>query len=191
MELGSQIKKYRTELGLSQDALAEKIYVSRQSISNWETGKNYPDLNSLIRMSEIFHVTVDVLLKGDVEEMKELISREDQNEFQKLSKIFSMMFLVMLISPVPLAKFLKWWGLAIWGVLAALTLAVAFLIEKKKKEWNVQTLREIIAFTEGKRLDEIEAAKEEAKRPYQKVLLAIGVGAAALVLSILMLLILK
>lgn len=191
MELGSQIKKYRTELGLSQDALAEKIYVSRQSISNWETGKNYPDLNSLIRMSEIFHVTVDVLLKGDVEEMKELIGREDQNEFQKLSKIFSMMFLVMLISPVPLAKFLKWWGLAIWGVLAALTLAVAFLIEKKKKEWNVQTLREIIAFTEGKRLDEIEAAKEEAKRPYQKVLLAIGVGAAALVLSILMLLILK
>lgn len=191
MELGSQIKKYRTELGLSQDALAEKIYVSRQSISNWETGKNYPDLNSLIRMSEIFHVTVDVLLKGDVEEMKELISREDQNEFQILSKIFSMMFLVMLISPVPLAKFLKWWGLAIWGVLAALTLAVAFLIEKKKKEWNVQTLREIIAFTEGKRLDEIEAAKEEAKRPYQKVLLAIGVGAAALVLSILMLLILK
>ena len=40
MELGSQIKKYRGELKLSQDALAEKIYVSRQTISNWETEKN-------------------------------------------------------------------------------------------------------------------------------------------------------
>ena len=42
MELGNQMKKYRAELGISQDALAEKIYVSRQTISNWETGKNYP-----------------------------------------------------------------------------------------------------------------------------------------------------
>ncbi len=38
MELSSQMKKYRTEAGLSQDALAEKIFVSRQTISNWETG---------------------------------------------------------------------------------------------------------------------------------------------------------
>ena len=47
MELGNQMKKYRGELSLSQDALAEKIYVSRQTISNWETGKSYPDVNSL------------------------------------------------------------------------------------------------------------------------------------------------
>ena len=38
MELNSQIKKYRTELGLSQEELAEKVYVTRQTVSNWETG---------------------------------------------------------------------------------------------------------------------------------------------------------
>ena len=51
MELSSQIKKYRNEAGLSQDALAERIFVSRQTISNRETGRNYPDINSLLRMN--------------------------------------------------------------------------------------------------------------------------------------------
>lgn len=71
MELGKQIKKYRNELGLSQDALAEKIYVSRQTISNWENDKNYPDVNSLVLLSEVFKVSIDNLIKGDVEIMKE------------------------------------------------------------------------------------------------------------------------
>ena len=43
MKIGKQIKKYRTEMELSQDELAEKIFVSRQTISNWENNKNYPD----------------------------------------------------------------------------------------------------------------------------------------------------
>ena len=47
MELNTQIKKYRTELNLSQEELAEKVYVTRQTISNWETGKSYPDIHSL------------------------------------------------------------------------------------------------------------------------------------------------
>lgn len=47
MELNEQIKKYRTEMNLSQEELAEKIYVTRQSISNWENGKNYPDIHSI------------------------------------------------------------------------------------------------------------------------------------------------
>ena len=47
MELNKQIKKYRTEANLSQEELADKIYVSRQTISNWENEKNYPDIKSL------------------------------------------------------------------------------------------------------------------------------------------------
>ena len=48
MELNEQIKKYRTEMNISQEELAEKIYVTRQSISNWENGKTYPDIHSLL-----------------------------------------------------------------------------------------------------------------------------------------------
>lgn len=47
MKIGKQIRKYRTEMELSQDELAEKIFVSRQTISNWENNKNYPDVKRL------------------------------------------------------------------------------------------------------------------------------------------------
>ena len=186
MELGSKIKKYRGELKLSQDALAEKIYVSRQTISNWETEKNYPDVNSLIRMSEVFGVSVDVLLKGDVEEMKKIIKEDDIQEFTKLSWLYTILLFLMLITPIPLAKFLGFWGMGIWAVLAAVATIYAVKIEKKKKIHNIQTYREISAFLEGKTLDEIEAAREEGKRPYQKVLLGIACGVIALVVSIIM-----
>lgn len=191
MELGNQMKKYRGELSLSQDALAEKIYVSRQTISNWETGKSYPDVNSLIRMSEVFGISVDSLLKGDVEEMKKIINEDDINEFTKLSWIFTLMFFAVLITPVPLAKFLGFWGLGIWGLIAAAAVVMAIHIEKKKKHFNIQTYREINAFLEGKSLDEIEAAREEGKRPYQKLLLGIICGIVALAICILSMYILK
>ena len=71
MELGNQIKKYRSELQLSQDQLAEHIYVSRQTISNWENEKSYPDVNSLVLLSEVFKTSIDNLIKGDIEIMKE------------------------------------------------------------------------------------------------------------------------
>jgi len=186
MELSNQMKKYRTEAGLSQDALAEKIFVSRQTISNWETGKNYPDINSLLRMSEVFGVSVDTLLKGDVEVIKEMVNQDDQREFNKLGWIYSILFFLTIITPVPLAKLLRFWGLGIWLCLAGTSVVFAFYVEKKKKELNIQTYREIVAFMEGKRLDEIEQMKEEAKRPYQKILLVLAVAAIALVISILM-----
>ena len=73
MELSKQIKKYRTETNLSQEELADKIYVSRQTISNWENEKNYPDIKSLVLMSEVFQVSLDNLVKGDLERMKKEI----------------------------------------------------------------------------------------------------------------------
>ena len=67
MELGKQIKKYRNEKALSQDALAEKIFVSRQTISNWENDKSYPDVNSLVLLSQVLEDCLDQLFKGVVE----------------------------------------------------------------------------------------------------------------------------
>lgn len=69
MELGTQIRKYRNERTLSQEALAEKAYVSRQTVSNWENDKSYPDVNSLVLLSEVFETSLDQLIK--VEEKAE------------------------------------------------------------------------------------------------------------------------
>ena len=67
MELGKQIKKHRQEVQLSQEKLADRVYVSRQTISNWENDKSYPDVNSLVLLSEIFQISLDNLIKGDIE----------------------------------------------------------------------------------------------------------------------------
>ena len=83
MEVGAQIKKYRSNMGISQEELAEKVYVSRQTVSNWETGKNYPDIHSVLLLSSVFNVSLDQLIKGDVEIMKKEIK---ETEIKKLNK---------------------------------------------------------------------------------------------------------
>ena len=77
MELSKTIKRLRTEKGWSQETLAEKAYVSRQTISNWENEKNYPDVHSLLILSNLFGVSLDELIKGDVETMKNTIHNKD------------------------------------------------------------------------------------------------------------------
>ena len=68
MELGNQIKQHRNRMGLSQEELADRVYVSRQTISNWENDKNYPDIKSLLLLSSCFGVSLDDLVKGDMKE---------------------------------------------------------------------------------------------------------------------------
>ena len=184
MELGSQIKKHRNELSLSQEELAEKVYVSRQTISNWENDKSYPDVNSLVLLSEIFNVSIDNLIKGDIEIMKEQIRAEDRKEFESLSHIYAILFFLAMLSPIPLFHFLRLVGICIWLVLMGLTLFVAFRLKKKKKQFDIQTYREIVAFSEGVGLDDIAKAREEGKRPYQKLLLAFGSGILTLIIAI-------
>ena len=176
MELGSQIKKYRNDLSLSQDALAQKVYVSRQTISNWENDKSYPDVNSLILLSNVFNTSIDNLVKGDIESMREEIKKEDRMEVEKLGGIFGILLLAAVVTPIPLVYFLKFVGVAIWVLLYVVTMYVCILVEKKKKQFSIKTYKEITAFMDGVRLDEITKAKEEGKRPYQQVLLAVGSG---------------
>lgn len=191
MELGKQIKRYRNELAISQEELAERIYVSRQTISNWENDKSYPDVHSLVLLSEAFNTSIDNLIKGDVEIMKEEISKEDRKSFAKIGNIYNILFFTMIITPIPLVHFLKYAGLGMWLFLAAVTLYVAILVEKQKKKYDIHSYREIIAFMEGKRLDEITRAREEGKRPYQQALLALGFVLLTLLIAFIYKLLLK
>ena len=183
MELGKHIKKYRTEAGWSQEELADRVYVSRQTISNWENDKSYPDIKSLVLLSEIFSISIDILIKGDVEIMKREIDTHEQEKFESNSKVFAVLFIAMLILPVPLVMVFKWWGMAVYVLIAVVGMYYAFKLEKFKKENDIQTYKEIVAFTEGKTLDSMEKAKEEAKRPYQKALMAAGSALIALVVA--------
>ena len=118
--------------------------------------------------------------------MKEQIKAEDIRSFNRDSNIFAALMLAMIILPIPLMRFLRWVGIVIWAVLAVVTLCYSVRIERKKKEFDIQTYKEIIAFTEGKRLDEIQKNQEIGKRPYQRLLLVIATGIIAFLICLLM-----
>ena len=170
MEIGSQIKKLRNAQGLSQEELAEKIYVTRQTISNWENEKSYPDIHSLLALSSIFEISLDQLIKGDIEIMKQEISKEEVRRFNRMGKLFAVLFFASIIIFFPLVVFLKIPGIIIWAIFYMVTLVVAFRVEKLKKSNDIHTYKEIVAFSEGKTLDEIQKQREIGKRPYQTAL---------------------
>lgn len=65
MDLSEKLKEARAEAGITQEQAAEKLYVSRQTISNWENGKTYPDIISVVKMSDLYGVSLDRLLKDE------------------------------------------------------------------------------------------------------------------------------
>jgi transcriptional regulator with XRE-family HTH domain len=176
MELGKQIKKHRQEVQLSQEELAERVYVSRQTISNWENDKSYPDVNSLVLLSETFQISLDNLIKGDIEVMKDVIQKEEIEKMNRYGKIYTIMLIATAVSAVPLFMLLGVWALIPWGIIWGISMYFAFMLEKIKKDNDVQTYKEIVAFSEGQLLDDIQKQREIGKRPYQKILLVIGSG---------------
>jgi Predicted transcriptional regulators len=172
---------------LSQDELAVKIFVSRQTISNWENDKNYPDVKSLLFLSSLFGVSLDTLIKGDLEKMKEKIKAEDIAGFKRDGAIFTVLLLSEILLLVPLALIGGYVGLGIWILVAVVMMYYANRVEKQKKRFDVQTYKEILAFDNSEDLNQIEKNREYGKRPYQKLLLALGTGLLTIVVAIIML----
>lgn len=193
MELGAHIKEHRTKQGLSQDDLAEKIYVSRQTISNWETGRTYPDVQSLLLLSGVFDVTVDSLIKGDVETMAKVMD-EAVKKYNALSAAAVISGAVFLVLTVWGTFQYEWgWGVhmvptVVFAVVALLVLVVAFMhAERIKKQHDLQTYREVLAFSRGEHVDRdtVEGLRERRMKPWVKgvrtsvqVLLGAAVGGA-------------
>lgn len=183
MEIGNQIKKNRNKLKWSQEMLAEKAYVSRQTISNWENGKSYPDIHSLLILGNLFNISLDELVKGDVETMKNEINKSEVKKFNSMAWLFAVLLILMIVTPLPLVKYLGWAGGVIWAVIAALAIFTAVKVEKMKKANNIQTYKEIAAFMEGKPLDEISADRlKNANRTAIKLMY--GVVSALITLTV-------
>ena len=191
MNVGARIKKYREKQNISQDELALKVFVSRQTISNWETNKSYPDIKSLTMLSNIFHVTLDDFIKGDIEEMKRVVSKEKIEKFNIMSYIFLVEMLILMFSAYPLFTLDGYIGVIIWALFFVITFVTAIVIEKFKKKNDIQTYKEIIAFMENKSLSYEEVQQEIGKRNYQKILLAILTGLITFIIFIIEIFIMK
>lgn len=191
MEIGKQIKKYRTDRKLSQEELAERIFVSRQTISNWENDKNYPDMKSLLLLSSLFNVSLDILVKGDLEEMKKEIKKEEISKFEKDGKIFTILLIADIVLVVPLMKiFGENIGFLIFILIWLVSMYYASKVERHKKNNDVKTYKELNAFLEGRTLEGNEKYIEYGKRPYQPWAIALGVGLITAIVAFIMAIIL-
>ena len=177
MELGQQLKAHRKELGISQDELAEKIFVSRQSISNWENNKTYPDIHTLLLLAETFGVSLDELIKGDVEEMKEEINAQERAGFNRDTVCFAIFGIVTVLSIAPLYAFLDYIGCLIWALIVGVAGYFCGRGELYKTMFDIQTYKEILAFQQGADLSTLSAVRAErnvVKHRASKAVMAIA-----------------
>lgn len=97
MKFHERVKYEREKKKLSQAELADKLHVTRQSVSKWETGGNYPSIEVLISISDLFEITLDELLRTD-EELKEKVIRDSkQLAYPRLKEFFDVVFIVGLL----------------------------------------------------------------------------------------------
>ena len=184
MDIGLRIKKFREQQKISQEELALKVFVSRQTISNWETNKSCPDIKSLIMLSDVFNVSLDNFIKEDIKEMREVVEKATIKKFNVMSFVFLAELIIVTISAYPLFSIDVYIGIIIWLCLFAVTLYTANAIEKFKKNHDIQTYKEILAFIDGKQLTYDETQQEIGKRNYQKIIFALVAGIIALVVCL-------
>ncbi|WP_301871773.1 helix-turn-helix transcriptional regulator [Collinsella tanakaei] len=163
MDISNQIKTRREAMGLSQEQLAEKLYASRQTISNWERDKTYPDVQSLLMLSILFGTSIDTLVKGDVTVMEEAVERDRKRMGTRMMRLAVLMLLLLAAAfALILSPAFVWmeeaWGVGIASAVAFLpavaALVVAAILEQIKRENDLVTYREILAFMNGE--DEID-----------------------------------
>ena len=151
MEIGSKIKKSRIDAKLTQEQAAEALGISRQTISNWENEKSYPDIVSVLKMSDLYGVSLDYLLKGD-SPMKNYLDYIEESTNAVKSKV-KLSKLILILSYLVIWAFnimVSWFfsaesiseaqaGAFQWLVLPVATIVISLLIGKNdfwgKRKW--------------------------------------------------------
>lgn len=133
------IKNRRAELKWTQQDVADKLFVTRQTISNWENGKNFPDIPMLIKISDHYDLSLDYLLKGDARYMKKVEEDYKQiankREIQRLGRIVAALTIGIMLLAVNGGISVdnvgeKWIGLAILTGCIPLEIFSYFLYKK-------------------------------------------------------------
>lgn len=153
VEIGSKIKKSRIDAKLTQEQAAEALGISRQTISNWENEKSYPDIVSVLKMSDLYGVSLDYLLKGD-SPMKNYLDyiEESTNVVKSKVKLSKLILILSYLVIWAINIMVSWFfsaesiseaqaGAFQWLVLPVATIVISLLIGKNnfwgKRKWFV------------------------------------------------------
>ena len=186
MDIGKRIREYRKIYNLSQEQLADKIFVSRQTVSNWENNKTYPDIQIIVSLSILFNVSLDELIREDLEEMKMKISK---NKATKRADIYSLIMIcstilaslsIGLVVALPESKF-------IWIVPVTLFLPAlwsSFVLEKFKRNNDLKTYKEILAFSQNKDVEVLRKKRDARRTRIEKGIIVLGYAGLTLLICL-------
>mgnify|MGYP005800087295 FL=1 len=141
MRVADKIKNARIQKGYTQEQVAENLLVSRQTISNWENGKSLPDIISIIKMSELYELSLDEIMKGD----KALLKKVERDvgavkaekkliKFAWISIVIGTILIILgeIIEGNPFIDFMN--GALPWVLLGLMFLFAILYLNKEEKE---------------------------------------------------------
>ena len=141
MRIADKIKNARMQKGYTQEQAAENLLVSRQTISNWENGRSLPDIISIIKMSELYELSLDEMLKGD----KALLKKVERDvgavkaekkliKFAWISIVIGTILLILgeIIEGNPFIDFMN--GALPWVLLGLMFLFAILYLNKEEKD---------------------------------------------------------
>lgn len=140
MLIAEKIKNARIQKGYTQEQVAEKLLVSRQTVSNWENGKSLPDIISIIRMSDLYELSLDELIKGDKALLKKMdkdvraVKAEKQiMKFAWISIVIGTILIILgeIFEGNPLIDFMN--GALPWVLLGLMLLLAILYLNKEEK----------------------------------------------------------
>lgn len=110
MEFGEKLQELRKKKGLTQEELAEALYVSRTAVSKWESGRGYPNIDSLKEISKFFSVSIDELLSG--EKLLSIAKKENKSNIRNMCDLlfgivdlFSLILIILPLYPNTIGDF--------------------------------------------------------------------------------------
>ena len=110
MEIGAQIKTRRQDLNMTQEMLAKELHVGRTTVSNWEIGRNYPDLQLIVSISNVLNISLDTLLGKESEIVKEITRDTNirKSQSRKIKILSALLILVILAGLFGIYKVLEY-----------------------------------------------------------------------------------
>lgn len=139
MDISSMLKDARHSAGMTQDQVAQKVMVSRVTVSHWENRKSLPDIVSLIRLSDLYGISLDDLVKGDAKVMEKVKNdarnaKINRNIVLATAILAVIVLIIYLVSMIVGGSFKEFCQAAVWWVLMGIGLAASITVGQKKED---------------------------------------------------------
>lgn len=147
MDIGTVIRSLRTSYGLTQQELARQMYVSRQTIVNWELNKTIPDAQSIVTLSTLFRVPTDALLSGDPSSLQDMLHRQHASALRSRIALIALAVTASLLAIVLAARSFSIESICLLlGILAACALLLTGALRVAARDLaGIDILREAFA----------------------------------------------